>query len=278
MNTWKTLVRRELWEHRGMWIAPLAAAVFLIGMSVFGGVNLQRHTGDIEFQNFGPGMKIVQGTTFAVGALISLMVSMAVVGYLLDCLYAERKDRSILFWRSLPVSDRDTVLSKFLVAMLVMPLFGWLLAAVTHAICSAILLAVLPSDLGAPLLRAWSSGGWLQAHAQLLYLLLLTQLWYAPVASWLLLASAVARRSPFIYAFVPLIAVVAVEGIVFGSSVVRDFLIQRLSLPFPFGRHVLLDDLDGAVLLANPQLWIGVAAAALMVAVAIRLRRYRDDS
>jgi ABC-2 type transport system permease protein len=278
MKVWKTLVRRELWEHRGMWIAPLAAAVFLIGMSVFGGVNLHRHTGNIEFQNFGPGVKIVQGTTFAVGALISLMVSMAVVGYLLDCLYAERKDRSILFWRSLPVSDRDTVLSKFFVAMLVMPLFGWLLAAVTHAICSAILLAVLPSDIAAPLLRAWSSGRWLQAHAELLYLLLLTQLWYAPIGSWLLLASAVARRSPFVYAFVPLVALVAVESIVFGSSVVRNFLMQRLALPFPFGRQVLLDDLHGATVLTNPQLWIGLAAAALMLWVAIRLRRYRDDT
>ena len=54
-------------------------------------------------------------------------------GYLVDCLYAERKDRSILFWRSLPVSDRDTVLAKFFVATIATPLLVWAVALVAAA-------------------------------------------------------------------------------------------------------------------------------------------------
>src|SRR5688500_3753928 len=41
--------------------------------------------------------------------------------YGLDALHGERRDRSILFWKSLPVSDRTPVLSKVLVMMAVLP-------------------------------------------------------------------------------------------------------------------------------------------------------------
>jgi ABC-2 type transport system permease protein len=86
-------VRRELWEHRSIYIAPLAAAaVFLLAFLT--GLTLSpahRHQPlDIPYEF---AAALIMGTGFIVG-----------IFYSLDALYGERRDRSILFWKSLGCS------------------------------------------------------------------------------------------------------------------------------------------------------------------------------
>src|SRR2546429_6571427 len=121
-STLLMLVRRELWERRALWIAPLVVDGLMVCGAVVAGMKYHLTHGDMSGDDRPGGMAmfaVMQGAASTPLSVVSLIV---VAFYLLDCLYAERKDRSILFWKSLPVSDDKTVLSKLLVALLVMPL------------------------------------------------------------------------------------------------------------------------------------------------------------
>jgi ABC-2 type transport system permease protein len=104
-------VRRELWEHRSIYIAPLAAAaVFLLAFLT--GLTLSTaHRHEPLDTPYVFAAALIMGTGFIVG-----------IFYSLDALYGERRDRSILFWKSLPVSDLTTVLSKFAIPLVILPL------------------------------------------------------------------------------------------------------------------------------------------------------------
>src|SRR2546430_14638384 len=125
-------VRRELWEHRSLYIAPLAAAaVFLLAFLT--GLTLSpahRHEPlDIPYEF---AAALIMGTGFIVG-----------IFYSLDALYGERRDRSILFWKSLPVSDLTTVLSKFAIPLVILPLLSFAIAVVTQFVMLLLSSAVL---------------------------------------------------------------------------------------------------------------------------------------
>ncbi|MEY2853691.1 MAG: hypothetical protein RL030_823 [Pseudomonadota bacterium] len=259
------LTRRELWEHRSLWLAPLIAAGVLVVLSVVGATGLSTHiqVGDAAFES----MQVpkVQKALLALTTQIFVVATIAMIAYLLDCLYAERKDRSILFWKSLPVSDARTVLVKYGLAMLVMPLGVYLLAAVTFVVIHGIFRLVAPAF-------AIEIGGGsfvmtLQALGSLFANLMVTLLWYAPLAAWLMLASVLARRSPWlIVALVPVGLFIA-EGALFQTRHVLGFLGDRLR-----------PAIEPMVTLQRPALWLGLVATAGMLYIVIRLRRYRDDT
>jgi ABC-2 type transport system permease protein len=266
MNQVKTLVRREFWEHRSLWMAPLIAAGVLVILSAVGAIVAGEH-----FRVDGvPAAAAMPGSARAIGGLLALSTQIFVVStiaataYLLDCLYAERKDRSILFWKSLPVSDAKTVLVKYGVAMVLVPLGVYVVAAVTFLVVHGIFSAAAPqvATLGAAGLT-----GILKALGGLLFAVLVTVLWYAPLGAWLLLASVLAKRSPWlIVMFVP-IGLVLAERVGFQTSHVLAFLGDRVR-----------PALDPLVTLQRPALWLGLVAAAGMLYIVVRLRRYRDDT
>src|SRR6266516_734544 len=198
-------VRRELWESRSIYIAPVAVAgLFLFGF-VIGAVRLPRRIG------------IEQPYDFVALMLMGISFLVAVF-YCLDALYGERRDRSILFWKSLPVSDSTTVLSKMSIPVVVVPLVTFAITVATHIamllLGSAILLARGTS--GAPL--------WNQLPLTHIWRILFIHLmaghglWYAPIYAWFLLVSAWARRTPLLWAVLPPLAVAAVEKIAFNTS------------------------------------------------------------
>jgi ABC-2 type transport system permease protein len=297
-GTFMTLVRRELWEHRSLIWAPLAMALTIIVLSLIsgavnGGMDVRFGEGRPLPEMFGDAEK--QRGLFA--ALIAglvlpqLLVGFAVAAwYLLDCLFTERRDRSILFWKSLPVSDAKTVLSKLFVALVAMPLWIWALSLVVGLAVFAVLSAKV-SGTPAAALGHWHGGIWLQVQASMLGKLLLSSLWYLPVAGWLLLVSAFAKRAPILWATLPYLAIGVVETTVFRSERVVEYLNERL-FGYDFGFFSLsyagqqgagtLSGLPGRLadfgLLASPDLWLGVVAGAAMVFAAIRLRRRSDDS
>jgi ABC-2 type transport system permease protein len=292
------LVRRELWEHRSLIWAPLAMAAAIIMLSalsgaIHGGFQIDLREGsDLPGIVQDPGKQRGLFAALIAGLVLpQLLVGFAVAAwYLLDCLFTERRDRSILFWKSLPVSDAKTVLSKLFVVLVAMPLWIWALSLVVGLAVFAVLSAKV-SGTPAAALGVWHGGIWLQVQASMLGKLLLSSLWYLPVAGWLLLVSAFAKRAPILWATLPYLAIGVVEATVFRSDRVVEYLNERL-FGYDFGFFSLsnaaqqgagtLAGLPGRLadfgLLASPDLWLGVLVGAALVYAAIRVRQRSDDS
>ena len=275
-----TLVRRELWEHGSLIWAPLAMALMIIVVSLVSG--MVKGSVDIDLgearplpELFGDAEKQRGIFTLVMAGLVlpQLLVAFVVVFfYLLDCLFTERRDRSILFWKSLPVSDAKTVLSKLFVALVAVPLWSWALSLVVGLVVFGVVAAQV-SGTPAAGLGTWHGGTWLTVQASLLGKLAIGVLWYLPVAGWLLLVSVLAKRAPFLWATLPFLVLSLAERIALGSNVVGALVAQRL---FGFSEEVSL--MSEFPLLASPGLWIGVAVGAALVYAAIRVRRRSDDS
>src|SRR6202022_4720113 len=120
---------------------------------------------------------MLMGTTFIVA-----------VFYCLDALHGERRDRSILFWKSLPVSDRTTVLSKAAIPLVVLPLFGFALSVATQVILLLWSTVVLMGSGVSPA-PWWAELRFIEMLVVLLYGISAFTLWHAPMYAWLLLVS-----------------------------------------------------------------------------------------
>jgi len=275
-----TLVRRELWEHGSLVWAPLAMALTIIVVSL---VSVMVKTSvDIDLgedrplpELFGDAEKQRGIFSLVMAGLVlpQLLVAFVVVFfYLLDGLFTERRDRSILFWKSLPVSDAKTVLSKLFVALVAVPLWSWALSLVVGLVVFGVL-ATQVSGTPAAGLGTWHGGTWLTVQAAMLGKMAIAALWYLPVAGWLLWVSVLAKRAPFLWATLPFLVLSLAERIALGSNVVGAMVAQRL---FGFREEVSL--MSEFPLLASPALWIGVAVGAALVYAAIRVRRRGDDS
>jgi ABC-2 type transport system permease protein len=269
-----TLVKREFWEHRSLWIAPLLTAGFFLAAAIcavlfansFGNPMFGSRISIRGPAGFGP----VDANPVLIGmmglaAQVFLVSSITCFVYLLDCLYAERKDRSILFWKSMPVSDASTVLVKFTVAMVIVPVAVYALVLVTYALIYGALALGVPSF--AQFTAGAGVGDWFDAQARLLGMVAASQLWYAPIAAWFMLASVTSRRAPILMAFMPVVALGVGENMLFRTAHVWQFLGYRLR-PQPDLWHALV----------QPDLWLGLVVAAGMLYMVILLRRYRDDT
>jgi len=297
LQTTIVLVRRELWEHRALWIAPAVTAA-LIALTAFpthiGNVFIGVH--ETDFSDPGNRHTLFAMTVGALTVPVYLVMTIVVSLYLLDCLYQERKDRSILFWKSLPVSDAMTVISKVVVAAVVVPLGVYLIAMVSGLLFQAIWTTRVAIGSLPDLANGWNTVVWVKVEALLLYGLLIAMAWYLPFAAFLLLVSAWARKSVFLWATLPPLIALVIEKAAFGTHYVRDFLQYRSWTGFwqavlgsvnpqdasgP-GRIVSLADLFDNVRMSkavlNIDLWLGVAVAAALLFATIRIRRYRDDT
>ena len=264
-------VRRELWEYRSIYIAPLAvAAVLLLGFLTALTLNpAHRHEPlDMPYEL---AAGLIMGTAFIVG-----------IFYSLDALYGERRDRSILFWKSLPVSDLTTVLSKFTIPLIILPLLSFAIAVVTQFVMLLLSSAVLLGS-GLSVGMLWARMSFFHMSLMLLYHILTVHgLWYAPIYGWLLLVSAWAPRAPFMWAFLPPFVIWGVEKIAFRTSHFLAMLQYRLSGPQPSTTPpsgTLMDmvsALTAVQFFSTPGLWIGLAIAAAFLVAAARLRRYRE--
>jgi ABC-2 type transport system permease protein len=266
-----TLIKREFWENKSLWIAPLAAAGLVLVGAVFGQMHI-----DADMARTPAPERIGMIMMAGIAGFLGLIACLTVVTYLTDCLYGERKDRSILFWKSLPVSDLQTVLSKLTVAMVVVPLGVLLLALVTQLIAAGMLAMrtdVMPLQFGVE----GFPGGWLELLGWVIVGWFYAVLWYAPVAIYLMLASVLAKRAPIAYAVLPWVVLTLGERLILGSSHIGKFLGYRMA-PAAFDQHPVGMSGDWLQAFADPNLWLGLAAAAGMLYIVVRLRRYRDDT
>lgn len=272
-------VKRELWENKSIYVAPLiVSSVILLGALISAG-HLPERRRTAMLLDDARRQAAIQ-LPYDIVAVI-LIITAFIVGffYCLDALYGERRDRSILFWKSLPVSDRTTVLSKFSVPLLVLPpiIFGIVIA--TQFVMMLISTAVLiPSGLAG---TTWANFNILQQSVILFYGLIVIVLWHAPLYSWALLVSGIARRATFLWAVLPPLAIAIFEKITFNTSYFWDLLKNRLTgagdtaFAFQLHRGLSIDHLTPLRFLGTPGLWIGLIFAAAFISAAIRLRRYR---
>jgi len=275
-------VRRELWENRSISVAPLVVTAVVLFASLISVMSLP-----LRLQRIDDPAKLDAAMVrpFAM-APAPIMLATFIIGvfFCIDTLYGERRDRSILFWKSMPVSDRTTVLSKASIPFVVLPVIAFVLSVVTQLTMLVVSVPFfLAGDLS--LVTLWTELGFLQGLVIMIYGLAVHVLWYAPIYGWLMVVSAWARRAPLLWAVLPLLAISAAERIVFDSWHFMNMLHYRvggaLKEAFAFkpgadGNIDRLSQLEPANFLTRPGLWIGLLFAAAFLAIAVRLRRYRE--
>jgi ABC-2 type transport system permease protein len=267
-------VRRELWEYRSIYIVPLAVAgltlvgfmIATIGRAMSTSLD-QRLAVLTEPYTFATAL--VMGTAFIVG-----------IFYCLDALHGERRDRTILFWKSLPVSDLTTLLSKATIPFVVLPVIAFVITVVMQWIM-LLLSSVVLMRSGLNSAALWKQLPEFQMTL-LYHLLTVHVLWYAPIYAWTLLVSGWARRAAFLWASLPLLAIGVVEKIAFNTTHFAALIQYRFSGPENFdmtepGRFVMdpMMHLSLGRLLATPGLWSGLVVAVVFLAAAVRLRSYQ---
>jgi ABC-2 type transport system permease protein len=268
-------IRRELWENRSIYVAPLAvASVALFGFTLSSVAGIWE-----EPLRLNPAQP--QAPYDMAAGLMMLTCILVSVFYCLDALHGERRDRSILFWKSLPVSDLTTVLAKASIPLVVLPLLVFAITVAMQWLMLLVSSAVLLVS-GMSVTALWTNLSFLRMSLLLLYHLLTAHaLWPFPVYCWLLLVSGWARRAAFLWAALPLIAIAGVEQIMFhtwhfarlvGSRLIGDTQTIAAGSMFPTGP---MTHITPGIFLTSPGLWIGFAIAAAFLAAAIRLRRYQ---
>lgn len=310
LRVFKWLVRRELWEHRGIWIAPLICALIILFGATVGHVNLgdapasQTSAIDVNAPVAGEWAGVAL-LGMAVPFYFTLLFTQFF--YALNSLFDDRKDRSVLFWKSLPASDLETVLSKLFVASVVLPVVALCFTLATQllfALVAVLRVDAISGQLGAALgagaaiaaqafVAALASPGlWLADVVTLLWVALGFVLWTLPIVGYALLVSAAAPRSPFMFAALLVAGSALAETLLFNSDWFLTQLVEHAFAPIgglarpeagpaTVTAHGHLPGFDDGQLWASftaPSLWIGVVVALLFIGGAVWARRYRDEN
>ena len=299
------LVRRELWEHRAIFVTPLVigtivtlgtlTALMFVGefqnelnLAIFGAQNVAG-----EFERRAALTAFFGGTSW----LFLLGLGVLTVFYALDALYAERKDKSILFWRSLPVTDAETVISKLVTAVLVIPAIAIAGIIVTHLVNLVITSVWVASKGGSAGTLIWSSVPFFDNWMATILVIYATVIWMSPFLGWFLFVSAWTKRAPFMIAFLPLVLVPMIEGIflrsahfaeavwgrgakipLFQADINVEEFFDEDSLHLSEEMISLLAHIDLGRFLSSVDTWIGIVVCGLLTTAAIYVRRYRDES
>lgn len=308
------LLRREYLENRGAFLWTPLVLTGLMVVLLFGSLlfvpSATIHLPAGEGGEISGGMAAlfsqlaeagVRMQKAVVAGLLSAIVMPALIALgfvifftLLGSLYEERRDRSILFWKSMPVSDLAEVSSKLAAALLLAPVIFLVIGYLVQFLSWAFLLVMaLIVGEGAGAVMA---GGWplLLSWLQLPVLLLAWVAWSLPVWSWVLFCSAYAPRTPFAFAVVPVLGLMAIEGIFFdthafaswfgrhlsGLPAVRQMTGNVMEADLVEGMRMKIDMLVSPDILAplasfaDPDLWFGLAVSAALIAGTVWLRRY----
>ncbi len=325
-HKFKLLLKREFWEHKGgfLWAPLIAGGISLLltlmaiivglvaakraadaGTLELDGVNvsgldlaqLTSRMGPEEMRQFAQGIDL---TLFLSSGWPFIVLAFVAFFYCLGALYDERKDRSVLFWKSLPLSDAQTVLSKVVSVAVVAPVLVVAASIATMFVFMAMISIVVLLHGGDAGTLIWGPASPLKVAASMLVWIPVYALWALPTIGWLLLCSVWARSKPFLWALiVPVFAGVFVAWFdmmrVFDldSSWFWSNVVGRLLLGTVPGMDLLYRARSGHDLesfardavspagqfasLSMPELWIGAIVGAALIFAAIRLRRWRDE-
>jgi ABC-2 type transport system permease protein len=271
-------IRRELWEHRSVYIAPMAVAgIALFGFLLSSVAGIWESALRLNPEQPQAPYDMAAGLMMLTGIVVSVF-------YCLDAMHSERRDRSILFWKSLPVSDLTSVLAKACIPLVILPL---LISAITVAMQWLMLLlsSAIVAMSGQSVATLWTNVAIFRMSGLVIYHILTAHaLWPAPIYCWLLLVSAWSRRATLLWAVLPLVAIAGVEQIAFQTQHFASVIVSRLlgatigptapsrsAFPTNPMYHAHAEQF-----FIRPGLWIGLILAALFIAAAVRLRRYQE--
>ena len=290
-HTYAWLVRREFWENRAIWMIPAVVGGVLILAALFGRVDLMAIPSQVPARTVGQVFLATVGLTFF--AIMSIYSTW----YLLDCMYADRKDRSVLFWKSMPISDTTTVVSKLAVALIVIPLVYFAAADLTTLIMAFVISVRDHSFVGGAF---WHADLWLQQQVLWMYLIVTAAIWYLPVAGYLLVVSAWAKRAVMLWSILPPIALILAEHWFFGTQLIANQLWERMvgwmGLAFHTNPAVggwqttVIENnevirtptnvwslLNAGGFYLSPETWIGAAVGIALIFCAVQLRMRRTE-
>jgi ABC-2 type transport system permease protein len=276
-------VRRELWENRSLYIAPLIVAGVVVVGFIFTAIGLPERRRAILLLDDPVKQRAAIEMPYDMAAMMIMFTAFIVgVFYCLDALHGERRDRSILFWKSLPVSDLTAVLAKVTVPSVIVPAVSFVVIVITQFIMLLVSsIALARTGLSG---TTWENFNLLRQSVILFYSLVALSLWHLPIYGWALLVSSWVRRAAFLWAVLPLLAIGFFEKITFGTSYFGAFLKQRFfgfaetAFDFQGRTHPTIDSfaqLTPGHYLATPGLWLGLVVAAAFLFAAIRFRRAR---
>jgi ABC-2 type transport system permease protein len=306
MNSFKALVKREYWENKGsIFVTPAVIAAVLAGIiilvAITGDTFVQKHHSEFsvwekfpqaveEFNNIDEETRTqaVQVGLYTPRILFGFVMFIIALFYCLGSLYDERKDKSILFWKSLPVSDTATVLSKFATVCLMIPIVYCAVVAAFQLflLVFATILAWFGGSLGVAI---WTSSNLFGVLFNSLFSFVVATLWLAPLWAWFMFASAWAKKVAFLWGTLPIFMMAIAEVWIFRSSnfiemvaerVGRGFMTMNSDMQLLVGRD-MFDEHHVArwyEVLGQSDFWIGLIVAAGFLAGAIYTRRYRDES
>ena len=290
MKTYLWLIRREFWENRAIWTIPAALGVLITLAALFGRVDADAGSAEQNRVSVETGL-------LALGALFCAVMSLYSTWYLVECLYADRKDRSVLFWKSLPITDGATVLSKLFTALIAIPVVYMVAADVTALLVAFIVSLRTHWTLGT---APWQPGIWFECQVLWLYVIASSAVWYLPLAGALMLVSAWAKRAALLWSTLLPIAAILAEQLFIHSHKLADMLQNRLfgyfqlafrgtsaasadsvsmgSIDVMAAHDSLLAVINPAAFLSNTGTWVGALAGAALIAGAVQLRMRRTES
>jgi ABC-2 type transport system permease protein len=323
------LIRRELWEHKGMllWTPVLIGILMTVLGALLAAATVAKTKArtaltingeDVSWssvlnakafvQRKADLIEVVTNNYTYTAAPLFLALGFLVFFYCLSALYDDRRDRSVLFWKSLPVSDLQTVLSKVAIALLVTPLIVLATASLTSLVLLLILAGILAAHGIHVLTDLFASPGLYLSPLQLFGLLPVYCLWALPTVGWLLMVSSWARSKVFVWAVgLPLLLLVLavwmgklsqmeVEFHWIQLNVIARSLLGTLPGSWYLFEPSLLPEMRAQALaqgttmvnmsifnnswssLTLPATWLGSAAGAAMIYAAIRLRGWREEN
>ncbi len=277
LQTFLWSVRREIWENRSIYLVPIGVGVLIMLATA---INVMQMAPRLHTPPLDPAMQHADAESPFIFASLVLMFSTMVVGvfYSIDALYGERRDRSVLFWKSMPVSDWTSVLAKLSIPLLVLPL-------VTFAVTFVVQLFMLAFGLMGAGAGLWGHLDLMQLWwGELFHMVAFHGIWWAPFWGWFLLASAYARRAPLLYAVLPPLVLGFGEKIAFNSSHFAHWVAFRFSgsmegppPPYPMARGMLMGETVWQYI-TDIHLWTGFVMFAFCLTLAVYLRRQRGPA
>ncbi|MFM1568844.1 MAG: hypothetical protein ACKJRR_02075 [SAR86 cluster bacterium] len=299
MNTLKALIRRELQEHKwGFVYLPWIVGAFMslvvvmvyLGLTEVNTENFKFSTDVFADSEVVQSMKeatfeqrraAIKAGLLVLGFPLVIALGFAILAYSLSTFFDERKDKSIIFWRSLPVSDSFTVFSKLIVALVVAPLLvipALLFLHLVSVTAGSIYFAV--SDI-VPFTWAWQAYPWLD-WIRVIFSLWMQSLWSLPIITWIMLAGAYSRK-PVVAAILPPVVVVLVEGVSLSSSVFLDSLFERVqpwsrasSFPKEYESLGVAELSDIPLLFGMTEFWVGILVSSVFIYLTIYFRSKSD--
>ncbi len=316
MNRLMALVKREFWENKGAFrTTPLVIGgiyivlclMFIITFSHFDNEfqSLKELARFIAQQDIVLRSEIMYAITISIiPSLFTLVLAIVVFFYLLGSLFDDRKDRSILFWKSLPASDTLTMASKLLAAMVLAPVIFWVVYVLTHIIIMLIFSVVVLSLGENPWTLLLGLGNPFKGWSMVLLSYLAQSVWALPLYGWLMLVSSFAPRMPLLFAILPPVVIAVLQiwieflqtftlknnlfGVIgewFANSPLimsaddhGDEFAVALGIPLTdtFGHEVTVANMFDRLFSIN--MLIGLAVAAVFLGAALWLRRRATES